>query len=204
MGKVVFTNGCFDILHVGHFNILSYCRMVAGPDGKVVVGLDSDRKIKETKGDDRPFFTHMDRMCALMELKGENGKLLVNEIHPFDTDKELYELIRKVHPDVIVKGKDWDGNVIGSDMFETLLYPRSSYSSTQIVERIQSKHNCSWAIIDQAVKMRDLQDELMPECTCSLKWEDGQWWHTTEACYGQKRIPPPVTDIPEMKFVVKK
>ena len=51
MSKVVFTNGCFDILHQGHYALFKYCRDLAGEDGKVVLGIDTDERIKANKGE---------------------------------------------------------------------------------------------------------------------------------------------------------
>ena len=53
--NLIFTNGCFDVLHYGHFKILEYCRELAGNEGKVVVGLNSDSSVKALKGSARPF-----------------------------------------------------------------------------------------------------------------------------------------------------
>jgi D-glycero-beta-D-manno-heptose 1-phosphate adenylyltransferase len=136
--KTVFTNGCFDILTVGHFNLLSYCRKLAGPDGKVIVALDSDRKIKEDKGPMRPIYPHLTRLAQLMDLVDSSDKMIVNKIFPFDTNKELYEIIKTEKPDIIVKGSEWKGNVIGSDLAEVVLCPKL-YSSTKIIDTIRSK-----------------------------------------------------------------
>ena len=140
MAKIVFTNGNFDVLHVGHFNILSYCRHLAGSDGKVIVALDSDRKIKEDKGPMRPIYPHLTRLAQLSCLVDSNGKLLINQIFPFDTNVGLYNLIKREKPNIIVKDSEWKGNVVGSDLAEVVLYPRFSYSSTEIIDTIRSKH----------------------------------------------------------------
>ena len=138
--KTIFTNGNFDVLHIGHFNLLSFCRSLAGPDGKVIVAIDSDRKIKEDKGPIRPIYLCSTRMEQLTELMDSNGNLIVNKVLSFDTNKELYEIIKKEKPNIIVKGSDWKGNVVGSDLAEVVLFPRMSYSSTEIINTIRSKY----------------------------------------------------------------
>jgi len=140
MSKIVFTNGCFDVLHPLHFNLLVECRRIAGRDGEVIVALDSDEKVTKDKGIQRPFFTYAERERQFRML--ENGKTLVDRVCSFDTNEELHSLIVKLKPDCIVKGSDWKSKeVIGSDVVAEVQYvqydPR--ISTTSIANRIVQK-----------------------------------------------------------------
>ena len=138
--KIVFANGGFDILHAGHFNLLSECRSLAGEIGTVIVGLDSDEKIKNDKGIQRPFFTLSEREKHLRILTVDELPL-VDRIRSFNTNEELYDLILELKPDYIVKGADWDGKeVIGSDECRVIFATyNSEISSTIIANRIVQK-----------------------------------------------------------------
>jgi rfaE bifunctional protein nucleotidyltransferase chain/domain len=95
---IVFTNGCFDVLHLGHVTYLAQARALGG---SLVVGVNSDASVKrQGKGDDRPINSAQDRMMVLAAL--ESVSLLV----AFDEDTPL-NLILACHPDVLVKGGDW-------------------------------------------------------------------------------------------------
>jgi D-beta-D-heptose 7-phosphate kinase/D-beta-D-heptose 1-phosphate adenosyltransferase len=84
LNTIVFCNGCFDVLHVGHINLLLLCRKWAGVDGQVIVGLDSDEKVRKDKGNNRPIFSQQERYDALMALK--NGlDPVVDAVYKFDT-----------------------------------------------------------------------------------------------------------------------
>ncbi|MCR5099237.1 MAG: D-glycero-beta-D-manno-heptose 1-phosphate adenylyltransferase, partial [Lachnospiraceae bacterium] len=100
--KVVFTNGCFDILHAGHIDYLKKARALGD---RLIVGLNSDASVKRLKGDQRPINTLMDRKLVLEALS------FVDEVIPFEEDTPL-ELIKKVRPDVLVKGGDYDPDEI--------------------------------------------------------------------------------------------
>jgi rfaE bifunctional protein nucleotidyltransferase chain/domain len=95
---LVFTNGCFDVLHRGHVTYLAQARALGAA---LVVGVNSDASVKRLgKGDDRPVNTQEDRMAVLAALES------VSFVVPFDEDTPL-ELILACHPDVLVKGGDW-------------------------------------------------------------------------------------------------
>jgi rfaE bifunctional protein nucleotidyltransferase chain/domain len=95
---IVFTNGCFDVLHLGHVTYLAQARALGA---SLVVGVNSDASVKrQGKGDDRPINSAQDRMMVLAAL--ESVSLLV----AFDEDTPL-NLILACHPDVLVKGGDW-------------------------------------------------------------------------------------------------
>jgi cytidyltransferase-like protein len=162
----VFTNGCFDLLHVGHFNLLMYCRNLAGPSGKVYVAIDADDKVTKDKGDDRPVFTQQERKEQLLSLKHDlvhlgGNSFLVNQVNFFNTNDELYRLIKSIRPDVVVKGEDWKRKkVVGDDIAEVKFFSYQSnnkgnpYSTTKIVDRVIQK-------IDK--NYRQFKDEQMAE-----------------------------------------
>jgi rfaE bifunctional protein nucleotidyltransferase chain/domain len=134
--KIIFTNGVFDILTVSHINLLRYCREIAGEYGFVHIALDSDTKTRQDKGKHRPIFTYQERYDQILATS------CVDVIYTFDSNLELYELIKKIQPDIIVKGGDWKGNVVGSDLaFVHLFQIDNRYSSTKIINRILDKYN---------------------------------------------------------------
>lgn len=105
--KTVFTNGCFDILHAGHVSYLKKARELGD---RLVVGINSDESVRRLKGDSRPVNVLEDRMAVLSELQ------CVDEVIPFEEDTPL-ELIKKVHPDILVKGNDYMAdNIVGADI----------------------------------------------------------------------------------------
>ena len=126
----VFTNGCFDILHKGHVELLAYCKSL----GQVTVGLNSDESVKRLKGISRPMNTEIDRKRILEALR------YVDEVVIFQDDTP-YNLITKLKPDLIVKGGDYRPNeVIGSDICEVRIFNTlNGYSTTGLINRIISK-----------------------------------------------------------------
>lgn len=137
----VITNGCFDNgLHIGHYNILSKCRALAGPCGRVIVLIDTDKKIKKDKNK-KPHYSHSYRKLILENLMYPyNGQLkrMVNEVFAFETNENLYELIKTHKPNYIVKGKDWENNVIGSDLAEVVY--EKLYATTEDEEKISTSN----------------------------------------------------------------
>ncbi len=123
----IFTNGCFDILHVGHVELLNYCATL----GEVVVGLNSDLSVSRLKGKGRPINTELDRKHILLSLRS------VSEVFIFEEDTPL-ELIKYLKPDVIVKGGDYSANeVVGSDLAEIRIFKFIvGYSSTSVINKI--------------------------------------------------------------------
>jgi D-beta-D-heptose 7-phosphate kinase/D-beta-D-heptose 1-phosphate adenosyltransferase len=126
MRKKIFTNGCFDILHRGHFELLQYCKSLGGD---VIVGLNSDDSAKRLKGVSRPVVKQQDRKFMLESCK------YVDEVIIFSEDTP-YELMKQVGPDIIVKGGDYKKeNIIGRDLaiIEIFNYIEG-YSTTKILE----------------------------------------------------------------------
>lgn len=123
----IFTNGCFDILHKGHFELLKYCKSL----GYVIVGINSDSSVKELKGSSRPIFNQEDRKFMLLSCK------YVDEVIIFD-ENTPYELIKKIKPDIIVKGGDYsEAEVVGSDLADVKIFEYiKGYSTTNSLEKI--------------------------------------------------------------------
>ncbi|MCX5667587.1 MAG: D-glycero-beta-D-manno-heptose 1-phosphate adenylyltransferase [Candidatus Omnitrophica bacterium] len=134
--KIVFTNGCFDILHVGHVDYLSKARRLGDV---LVVGLNSDSSVKKLKGKDRPINKESDRAKVLSSL------YFVDYITPFnETTPE--NLIKKVRPDILVKGGDWKmEDIVGSSFVRSYgvkiksIHFVKGYSTTSLIERIENQ-----------------------------------------------------------------
>lgn len=126
---IVFTNGCFDILHRGHIELLSYCKSL----GDVIVGLNSDESIKRLKGEGRPTNTASDRQRILEALR------YVDKVIVFEEDSP-YNLIRRISPDLIVKGGDYAAkDVVGGDICKVQIFENlDGYSTTNVINRIRS------------------------------------------------------------------
>ncbi len=104
--KIVFTNGCFDLLQYGH---VKYLEDAKDKGDILIVALNSDSSVKKIKGDNRPVINEKDRSGIIAGLESVDYVVLFNEETPLETIKEL-------EPDVLVKGADWDrDNIIGSD-----------------------------------------------------------------------------------------
>lgn len=128
--KVVFTNGCFDILHVGHATYLQKAKELGDI---LVVGLNSDRSIKSIKGESRPINNQNDRAILLSALS------FVDYVIIFDEDTP-YNLINELKPDILVKGADYkDKKVVGSDIVQevVLIDFVDGKSTTNIINRIK-------------------------------------------------------------------
>ena len=107
--SIVFTNGCFDILHLGHIDYLSKARALGDI---LIVGVNTDASVRRLKGDDRPIVQEDDRAAVLAALG------VVDYVCLFDEDTP-YELIRALVPDILVKGADWSvGDIVGKDIVE--------------------------------------------------------------------------------------
>lgn len=131
---IVFTNGCFDILHPGHIDLLDRARALGT---RLVVGLNSDNSVSAIKGTGRPYVNQDDRRAVLLGLRS------VDEVHIFD-ELTPENLIRTVRPDILVKGGDWKENeIIGADYVKSYggevhsLPLLDKYSTTAIIEKIR-------------------------------------------------------------------
>ncbi len=105
--KVVFTNGCFDLLHAGHVDYLNKAKELGDI---LIVGMNSDDSIRRIKGESRPIVPFAERAFVMSNLKPVDYVTEFNEDTP-------YELIRTIVPDYLVKGADWsDENIVGRDI----------------------------------------------------------------------------------------
>lgn len=136
MDIIVFTNGCFDIIHPGHIDLLDRAKALGT---KLIVGINSDESVRRIKGDGRPFMTAEERRSVLMGLSS------VDEVRVFDSATPE-GLIAEIRPDVLVKGGDWaPGEIIGSDLVlqnggKVFSLPlKEGFSSSRIVEKIRSE-----------------------------------------------------------------
>ena len=129
--SVVFTNGCFDILHKAHVELLNYC---ASLGTRVVVGLNSDESVKRLKGKERPINNERDRKFILESLRCVNEVIIFSEDTPYD-------LIKSVRPDVIVKGGDYEREkIVGSDLCEIKIFEYvDGYSTTKTIQNIANR-----------------------------------------------------------------
>ncbi len=123
---IVFTNGCFDILHRGH---LEYLKQSKGLGDTLIVGLNSDASVQRLKGASRPVNSQEDRRCLLKALR------CVDHVVIFDEDTP-YELIKRLRPDVITKGGDYrPEEIVGADLAEVVILPyMDGYSTTRILD----------------------------------------------------------------------
>jgi rfaE bifunctional protein nucleotidyltransferase chain/domain len=133
--RVVFTNGCFDLLHRGHVHILREARACGDV---LVVGINSDKSVKQIKGPARPVLPESDRCELLGAMEMVDFVILFNEPDPYD-------LIAAIQPDVLVKGGDWNSEkIIGADLVEegggrVVVVPYiKGFSTTEIIERIRN------------------------------------------------------------------
>ena len=130
--RLVFTNGCFDILHLGHATYLSWAR---AQGDALVVAINTDASVRRNKGPKRPIVGQDDRAALLLALRCVDYVILFDE----DTPERV---IAAIVPDVLVKGRDWAGNVVGSDIVEAaggevrLADLVAGRSTTGIIERV--------------------------------------------------------------------
>lgn len=129
-GRVVFTNGCFDILHPGHLDVIKKCREVAGPRGTVVVALNSDESVRRLKGASRPIMSEAARLEMVANIVGVDYSVSFDEDTP-------WELIESLRPEVIVKGGEYKADeVVGAELAVVVIVPtREGFSTTDIVRK---------------------------------------------------------------------
>ena len=126
--NVVFSNGVFDILHKGHIDLLKFSRKLGK---KLVLGINSDKSVKKNKGNNRPVNSIKDRVKKIKQLN------LVDQIIIFN-EKTPIRIIKKLRPDVIVKGDDYTfSNVVGKNIANIILYKKTNnLSSTKLINKL--------------------------------------------------------------------
>ena len=132
---IVFTNGCFDIIHAGHIDLLQRAKALGT---KLIVGINSDESVRAIKGSGRPVQAENARKEVLLGLLSVDEVVIFNELTPEN-------LIKSIKPDVLVKGGDWrEEEIIGADFVrgyggQVFSLPlKDGYSSSEIVDRIKS------------------------------------------------------------------
>jgi D-beta-D-heptose 7-phosphate kinase/D-beta-D-heptose 1-phosphate adenosyltransferase len=123
----VWVNGTFDVLHIGHIKLLEF----ASQFGKIRVGIDTDERVKQLKGELRPINNINDRIDFMNSIK------YVNSSVSFSTDEELCDRIKEWNADIIIVGNDYkDKKVIGSHLVKEVIFfdKIDGYSSTKIIE----------------------------------------------------------------------
>ena len=134
--KIVFTNGCFDILHVGH---VKYLEVAKSYGDVLILGLNADSSVRKLKGPSRPINTQDDRAYILASLESVDYVVIFEEETP-------YELIKLIKPHVLVKGGDYEGKeVVGQDIADELKLVQfvDGKSTTNTIKRIQENEKCN-------------------------------------------------------------
>lgn len=139
--KIVFTNGCFDILHIGH---IRYLKEAKAKGDILVLGLNSDASVKRLKGPSRPVNSEQDRMDMLAEMEFIDYVVLFEEDTP-------YNLITRVKPDILVKGGDYNvDNIVGAD------FVRANGGTVEVIPFVEGKSTTN---IINAMKRLEVLDE---------------------------------------------
>jgi D-beta-D-heptose 7-phosphate kinase/D-beta-D-heptose 1-phosphate adenosyltransferase len=132
---VVFTNGVFDLLHPGHLRYLQHAR---GLGDALIVGVNSDRSVRQNKGPERPINPEAERAEVLAALACVDGVAIFDAATPFD-------IISTLQPDILVKGADWaEDAIVGRDIVEARggkvvrVDVEPGYSTTAILERVRN------------------------------------------------------------------
>jgi rfaE bifunctional protein nucleotidyltransferase chain/domain len=135
--KIVFTNGCFDIIHSGHCKYLSEAKQLGDI---LIIGLNTDASIKRIKGEMRPINNEINRAFVLASLRSVDYVVLFDEDTPFN-------LISKIIPDVLVKGSDYEiNNIVGADIVmqnggQVITIPLvEGQSTTNIISKLQNQN----------------------------------------------------------------
>jgi rfaE bifunctional protein nucleotidyltransferase chain/domain len=134
--KIVFTNGCFDILHLGHVEYLNEAR---AQGDVLIVAINSDASVRELKGSDRPINNEHDRGNMLLNLKAVDCVQIFTEQTPL-------EIIKLICPNVLVKGGDWKPEqIVGSEfvlanggIVKSLMF-KKGYSTSNLIQAVQGK-----------------------------------------------------------------
>jgi D-beta-D-heptose 7-phosphate kinase/D-beta-D-heptose 1-phosphate adenosyltransferase len=130
----IWLNGCFDILHHGHFKLIQYA---ASFGGEIIIGIDSDERVKKMKGEGRPFHSESERAFNLKQIKG------VDTVVTFDSDDALRKLLERYKPDKFIIGSDYDGKeIIGQEFAkQVVIFDRLKKFSTTDILSYDSNNN---------------------------------------------------------------
>lgn len=128
----VWVNGCFDILHPGHIELFKVANSLGD---RLIVGVDTDEKVKKDKGSDRPINSLSFRKTMLESIK------YIDLVLPFGTKRELEQLIELYTPDILLVGGDWrDGDVVGRQYAKQVKFFNriGNYSTTNLISKINN------------------------------------------------------------------
>ena len=106
--KIIFVNGCFDVLHPGHIQLFEYAKSLGD---YLIVAIDSDEKVAQMKGEERPIFSQEDRSKVLQAIR------YIDVVHIFNSKEELEDLIKTINPDIMVVGSDWKGKEVVGERY---------------------------------------------------------------------------------------
>lgn len=126
--KIIFVNGCFDVLHPGHIQLFKYAKSLGD---YLIVAIDSDKRVSEMKGPERPIFSQSDRSQTLEAIR------YIDVVHIFDSKEDLENLLKSIAPDIMIVGSDWkDKEVVGEQYAKTVrFFDRvGEYSTTKTLQ----------------------------------------------------------------------
>ena len=127
--KKIIVNGTFDIIHRGHIEMLNYAKSLGG---YLLVLIDTDSRVRELKGDQRPINNQYDRQFVLKNVKA------VNDVWFFNSGEDLIDKIKQYNPDIMVKGSDYRGkSIVGNEFVPKIMYyDRTEHSTTKTIQDI--------------------------------------------------------------------
>ena len=130
----IWLNGCFDVLHHGHFKLIQHA---ASFGGELIIGIDSDERVKKQKGEGRPFHSESERAFNLKQIKG------VDTVMVFDSDEKLRELLERYKPDKFFIGSDYIGKeIIGQEFAkQVVIFNRLDKFSTTDILSYENNNN---------------------------------------------------------------
>jgi D-beta-D-heptose 7-phosphate kinase/D-beta-D-heptose 1-phosphate adenosyltransferase len=130
----IWLNGCFDILHHGHFKLIQYASSFGG---EIIIGIDSDERVKEMKGEGRPFHSENERAFNLKQIKGVDAVVI------FNSDDMLRKLLERYKPDKFIIGSDYVGKeIIGQEFAkQVVIFDRLKKFSTTDILSYDSNNN---------------------------------------------------------------
>jgi len=135
-GKTIaFTNGCFDLMHIGH---VKYLQEASKGNRVLIVGLNSDASTHRIKGPSRPIIVQKSRAALLAALESVDFVVIFNEATP-------YKIIAAIKPDILIKGADWKGkSVVGKDLVKKVEFVKfiQGFSTTNIIKKIANNCEC--------------------------------------------------------------